>query len=234
MPFDKAKAVGVIRSRLGSPLDFEITDADIENAIDASIVEYSRLRPRLREIQLPLWQDRDYYDLDSDVIDVVDCILAFNGGYQDYTISPEFPYNEYDKEAYRFSSSPHASERQVDEIANEVFDRYKGYAWEFLADEGKLRITPTPRVGGNTWIKVAYMHTAETFPARDIEIMYLYALGEAMETLGRFRSKVKELPTGVGYKMKLDGGALLMAEAKEKKKQFYDIFFTGGTPVTAG
>jgi len=226
VPFDVAQTVADIRNRLGNPLPAEISDTAIENAINASLVEYSRFRPRKKVVTIQLVPGQDFYPLEHGVIGVVDCILSFKGDTDaDYYISPDIPVNAYENP---WKPDP------LDDFELDQRDIYDGYDWEYYPDTNQLRIVPAPDFYGVTEATVELMWEPSNFPNKEYETMMLFALAEAAEILGRFRSKLKEVPTGVGYKMTLDSGETLRAEALKKKEEFYRRLQQGGSVVKGG
>lgn len=276
-------AMTLLRERLGDPLPFEIEDNAILNAINAAIVEYSRLRPRMQEMTLNIKSGQESYVLGQSlvelqpvdgvegepetpntldnpeedtlpelfgclidgqtyVLDVVDCIFAFKGQMEMGTFQCDEVYTQ---NVYRRGTSPYSyipiderhpfpSELFINTLFQDTADRYKGYDWTYYQDTDTLSVIPAPTETGITKIKVKLMHSPNTIPDKDVELVLLYALADAMETLANFRGKVKSLPTGVGFKMVLDGGAELYKVAERKRAEFYSRFYTGGSHHTTG
>lgn len=307
-------ALTLLRERLGDPLPFEIEDTAILNAINAAIVEYSRLRPRKQEMTLNIKSGQENYvlgqslvelqpvdgveepttdpegnveepetpnttenpdtevapdeetdqpitvspwipkdetlpelfgcliDGQNHVLDVVDCVFAFQGQMEMGTFQCDELYTQ---NMYRRGTSPYSyipiderhpfpSELFINTLYQDTADRYKGYDWTYYQDTDVLSVVPAPNQTGITKITVKLMHSPNTIPERDVELVLLYALADAMETLANFRGKVKSLPTGVGFKMVLDGGAELYKVAERKRAEFYSRFYTGGSHHTSG
>lgn len=225
MPFVMQKEVDKLRKRLGDPLPFEIEDDAIKDAINSALTEYSKYRPQKKESLVNLTTGQSLYEMEQGVMGVVDCILSFRGG------SPDFiPVNAYDDPFLQISRSL----RMIDELNNEDKDRYGGYEWTYLPSTNQLKIFPAPSFTGQTSVVVKLAQTEETFPEIDMELLLKYAQAESMETLGHFRTKVKSLPTGVGFKMVLDGGETLLEKAERKRQEFYDEIRSGGTWIVTG
>lgn len=238
MPFVMNDMVGKLRNRLGNPLTFELSDDAIVNAINSALKEYSKFRPRKKEEVLALHKGQSHYPLDSGVIAVVDCILAFREDLKpnlfplhDVAFYPENLYG--DPYVYRLNRTSR-SMQFIDELEREETDRFDGHEWNYYPGDNILAIFPAPAHEVQTQVTVAYGHTEATMPAQDEELMLKYAQAEAMETLGLFRSKVRELPTGVGYKMTLDAGETMLKQAAVKRQEFYDEIRHGGSWIVTG
>jgi len=234
MPFNPDVLTQEIRGLLGDPLVAEISDTTIESAINASLIEYSRYRPIKKPILLSVTEGVDVYVLDDGVIGVVDCTLSVSSS------SVESTEEDFDAETYGvpvYGSAPNASMEQVTERYRDAVENYRGYDLEFFIGENGVpfvRFIPAPKFSGVIPMVVGLVHTATSMPTKDMELMKLYALATAMESLGNFRSKITVVPTGVGFKMNLSAGAPLLQTAKEKKAEFDRKMGVGLTWVTAG
>lgn len=226
MPFIMTDQVGYLRTRIGSPLTFEISDAAIVMALTEALREYSRYRPLKKNRPLDLVADVDRYVLDADVTAVLDCVVAFKEDAPPRFIGSPNLYGE----PYR----PSRSLDLIEAMEAEAAERFDGHSWEFDGSTGELVIFPPPPHTVTTSVTTAHTHTEATMPDRDLPLMLKFAQAEAMTTLGLFRSKVKELPTGVGYKMTLDAGETLLKEAERKRKEFYDEIADGGSWIVTG
>lgn len=316
-------AMTLLRERLGDPLPFEIEDTAILNAINAAIVEYSRLRPRKQEMTLQIKDGQESYvlgqslvelqpvdgveepitepeepevpnegtgysedvngepetpdttedpgteepddayvppidvspwipkdealpelfgcliDGQTHVLDVVDCVFSFQGNSESTTADCciEDAYQQ-GKSPFSYlpidERHPYPSELLITTMYRDTLDRYSGHDWAYYPDNDVLSVVPAPSQTGVTKVVVNLMHSPSTIPQKDVELVLLYALADAMESLAHFRGKVKSLPTGVGFKMALDGGAELYKVAERKRKEFYSRFYTGGSHHTTG
>jgi hypothetical protein len=241
MPFDMMEAVDDLRERLGKPLTFEISDETLENAISQALQEFSKFRPRKKVVSIPLRPGVNTYPLEDGVVQVLDCILSFRGITDQTGISPEFSFidpNDFDPGVYTgFHNGEFVHEGSTDiirEIQLAQRDKIDGYEWEYFDSDNQLYIFPAPNFSGTTVATIGLEHTEASLPNKDYNLMMLYAEYKSGKSLGNFRTKVKEIPTGVGYKMTLDGGETILQESELKREQFYDQVKKHGSPHIKG
>lgn len=204
--------VGKLRKILGNPGLSELTDEQIEFALENTLAEYSRHRPRKAYRVLNVVAGTSQYILPADVLAVED--VAFEP----------------------FGSASVGSDPGLQAVINAVDKTQRimyGPDWEYNTSENILTLTPEPSKTSVVIYIAHILHSLESVSERDRAMFVDYACGEAKEIWGNARNKrLVKVPTATGD-MTFDNGKALREEgALQKARAFSSL--KGGSPLIYG
>lgn len=192
---------------IGNPLETEISKASVELAINKAIAEYSRYKPKVLYKLIELEKDKNVYDIpnEENVMDVICCsrkelvsLIGSNVGLS-MLESPSLATIFYSK--------------------LESLDTKIGCDWEYV--DGQIVLYRIPVDSGFFAYKAGCMHTVQTIPQKDKELIVMFSIGECLIKLARKRNKkVEKVPTVSGT-ISFDDGSSYKEEGQTLQDNFY-------------
>jgi len=222
-----------LRRQLGNLTTTQFTDEQCEDAVNSAIKEYSKYRPINVLDYLTTGAGQAIYDLSTKerIIRVKEVF---------YSTGNEYMPEEFWPETAQLGRLEGISIFDNPSIWLQYMQRLEQYKAIFNGDfeyeraTKALRLIPPPTIAGK---KVYYVwsqrHTPLTIPEDDVDILLLWAKGEAKEMLAG--KKGQEIQSVSGYGESVTFGASsesLMTEAEDFKARFQRKF--GGSVLLAG
>jgi len=227
VPLKKDDLKVELRSRLGDPSVAELPDAQVEHALDAALREFSRFRPSQEFVQLSLAARGTTYPLPAGVTGVSDLwMMPIGSGVLD-PLQFKLALASYEVETL-YALGAYAA----DDLA---------LAWEVEQRQGTdgselppvLTLFPPPAFDAVAFMRAERTRTWENVGPQEKEALLTYARGEALEYIGRKRSRsVNKIPTAAGT-LSLNTGYNDRADGRQFKKDFYAMM-GGGATVALG
>ena len=201
-----------ILRKLGAPiLKVELTDAQLDDAIEDAVRWFAAKKGVDKILTISLVSGQSEYPLPSDADEVLDVIATEQQ--VDFAsvffptmglLDGDIPFNLYG------SASLGVTSNYVQVLQYlETLKRVLGSEMEWFVENGKLVIVPPPS-GGSAVIRYSTsdIKSLKALSERDYDLVRKYSYANALETLGRVRSKYAEYPTAQGS-VSLDGERLL-------------------------
>lgn len=226
MPLNVDSLKNELRTRLGDPSPAELPDTAVEAALKSALAEFSRYRPRKGHVELAMKRGVDRYPLPAGV-----------AGATSIWVLPTAAGLYFDPLALLPGIS-------LGELALYGFHTFDDLAWSWDVEqavdgEGNaaaplLVIDPVPDFDGAAVVETETPHTWDSVGPADENALLTWARGEALEYIGRKRSKsVTRIPTASGQ-LTLNTGYNDRADGRQLKKDFCDMMGGGATVVDKG
>lgn len=242
---DIAEIKGWIKRKLGDGwVNVELTVEQLQDTLEDALLWWSSRMGWYSEGTLTTSKGQVEYDLslvDPEVLEVVNVWFPMNsmidpsmayGGFFDLD---GFPYGDYPFRGYPGGGNYFSLVQwmQTHEMGSRILSVDNDFIYRKEAK--KLLLTPSPRTSGTLIYQYSTPFKEDYIGNVPLEHQYLirrYALAEAMETLGRVRSKYNSLPAA-GGDVSLDGDSLLSSAESEKERleEEIDKYITPPMPI---
>lgn len=214
--------------RLGKSgcMDVELTDEQLDDAVDEAKRWWMRYQGNLKKVYLTVVSGQSVYDVVPDAYSVVDVLFEEVG----IDVPTVYDVENYDIYPSYIFFSPNASYAdliqyiQYRETSRRVFGA--DLDWEYDRPRRKLVIFPEPTRS----FLVQYSYYAKTLKVSDLEpwaydMVRRYSLAMAMETLSYVRGKYSQIPSAGGeFSLNADTlqtqSEIMRTELTEQIKQF--------------
>lgn len=193
MKKSKRELAAKVRTRIGSPTEAQVGIADIEDAIDGAVLEYSKYKPKTVYTTFETQVDVAEISMSevipgSTVIDVVECLWNPIGVSLDpdlYRTIPEI--GETGMSGISVFHNPSIVVQLQQKM--EAFKEHYGGDWDYY--DGTLRLLPAPSSDG---IKVGVIATCakslSEIPDSDEDTLLLWAEAQAAKVLLEKRARL--------------------------------------------
>jgi len=216
---NKEDLIQKLRGKIGSPSESEIDSNTLGSAIDSAVWEYSKYKPK--KVYASFDTEKDVAEVSllekigSSVIEVFDCCWDPIGSYSDTDLYALPEYGEVSLSGINVFHNPSIVVQIQQKF--EAFKQHFGGDWDFF--DGTLRLIPAPTVSGK---KVGVIAACEKplseIPARDEDVLLLWAEGEAEGILASKRTRISSVSMeGASINYDADGARKV---AEDKKKEF--------------
>lgn len=244
---DIAEIKGWIKRKLGDGwVEVELTPEQLTDCIEDALLWWASRKGWYSEGALNLVSGTVAYNLsaiDPPVLDVIQVwftenpVTNFSWAYGGFFDMDGFPYGDYPFRGQMGGGNYFSLVQwmQTHEMGSRILSVDSDFIYRKQTKE--LIITPEPRRNGTIIYQYSTPFKSDYLDLIELEHQYLirrYALAEAMETLGRIRSKYSSLPAADGD-VSLDGGDLLSASVDTKMKLDEELgSYLEPTPILIG
>lgn len=207
---------------MGSPSTSELTDTQIENALDSAVNEYSRYKPKRVYTEFETEAHKAEVELTavipgSAVLEVVDCFYDPTGVFWDSDLYYTLPgVSISGLSGISMFHNPSIVLQYQQKL--EAFKHYFGGDWDFY--DGTLRLLPPPSSSG---IKVGIIANClkglADIPDVEEDTLLLWAEAQAGKLLAEKRARIASINME-GASVNLDAGQVTLKLAEQKEKEF--------------
>lgn len=197
----KKDFIADIRKRMGGVNDSVISDECIETAIDSALEEMTRIVPACVYKSLILVRGKEEYDVDEDVVTILDLWLTFHS-YNAFALNLDAQgYGVIDPEYADISVFHSPSLMNIIEQKWEQWNYRHGHEWEWNMDSRKIRLIPAPRSNGKAVYKASKVRTLDNVPVELLKPFKDLVIAESMSSKANeftFLGGVTSMPIGIG------------------------------------
>lgn len=224
--------VDAIRERLGIPSDVELPSELVSASLDDAIRTLNRWCPSYQYFDLDLVKGVAEYDLDENVISLIDVWIAptaHSSLLEDDVMNLLGGTHDVHGALNKFDSP---SLMLIIEQKWEQWRSRHEYEWEYMVDRNKLRIRPASKYSGKAAYRARVKRDIESIPEKWKDGFMDLVMAKALDMLALKRGTFDAVPMGVGdvsYNV-----SLLREMAKERLDDAKSKLTRAGTTVIIG